>query len=73
MVKKTNLWIGTAKKTMEKEHTVGKFTKHAKSEGESVAKEAREVLRDPKSSAKLKKEAVFAQNMRKIAAKRKKK
>jgi hypothetical protein len=43
----------------------GKFTKYAKSQGESVQQAASSVLGNPKASGKLKKEANFARNARK--------
>jgi hypothetical protein len=50
----------------------GKFTAKAKSAGKSVAQEAKAVLKKgSKASTKTKREAVFAQNMRKIASKHK--
>ena len=63
-------WIQSAVSKMRAKGTVGKFARHAKAEGESVQKEANEVLRNPKASTKLKREAVFAKNMSKLRKKK---
>jgi hypothetical protein len=58
---------------MERKGTVGAFTKSSKAAGQSVGQHAKSVLaKGSKASTTEKRRAVFAQNMRKIAAKRKK-
>jgi len=65
-------WIQKARAKMEQKGTVGAFTKSAKKAGKSVAGQAASVLKKgSKASSLEKKRAVFAQNMRKIARKRK--
>jgi hypothetical protein len=63
-------FIQKAVAKMKAKGTVGKFSKAAKREGESTLTHANEVLRNPKASTKLKREAVFAKNMSKIRKKK---
>ena len=66
-------WMQHAAAEMKRKGTVGAFTKKAKRAGKSVAAEAKSVLKKgSKASTKTKRQAVFALNARKIAAKRKK-
>ena len=55
-------WIKSARKSMEKRHTVGKFGKATRSKIER-GKHSRSLTK--------RREAIFAQNMKRIAAKRK--
>ncbi len=62
-----NLWIQEAVPASHK----GKFTAKAKAAGKTVAEEAKSVLKKgSKADTKTKREAVFAQNMRRIAKKK---
>lgn len=56
-------WIQSAREEMQRKGTVGKFGKATR----------KKISRAKKHGGKEKKRAVFADNMRKIAAKRKKK
>lgn len=62
-MRKGGRWIQGAREEMERKGTVGKF-------GKATAKK---IARGKKAGGLRKKEAVFAQNMKRIAAKRKKK
>lgn len=66
-------WIQRANAQMEAKGTKGSFTRAAKRAGKSIAQEAASVLKKgSKASTTMKRRAVFAQNMRKIAARKKK-
>jgi hypothetical protein len=65
-------WIQKAVVSMKKKGTVGAFTKTTKKSGKSVAEQIKSTLKKgSKSSTLQKKRAVFAKNMRAIAAKKK--
>ena len=64
-------WIQAATAKMKAKHTVGKFSKAAKKEGESTLEHAIEIKNSPKASTKLKREAQFAINMSKMKHKKK--
>lgn len=61
MVKKKGLWIQKATAKMKKKHTLGSFGKVT----------AKKVARAKKMGGKAEKKAVFAENMKRIAEKRK--
>jgi hypothetical protein len=64
-------WIGKVLSKMERNKTVGKFSREAAKEGESTLEHAEEVKSSPKASTKVKREAQFAINMSKLHKKKK--
>ena len=66
------LWLQGAKKKMEEKGSVGSFTKDAKKVGKSVHALAEKDAHSKKVSPVMKKKAVFALNMEKIAKGKKK-
>ena len=75
--KEDKYWLQEAKERMEKKGTVGKFTRYCIRKGykgvtQACINEAKQEARKT-GNTELLKEAVFAQNVRKIAKKRKKK
>lgn len=65
-------FLQKARQRMEEKGTVGSFTKSAKKSGQSVQAHAHSVLAKGSHASPLeKKRAVFAENMKKIAERRK--